>query len=88
MAADKLSAEFPILRLGLLGFSPAQQAMLETALVVLQTRLRWRMVALDDAFGPLTDRDEKQLVKEVIIVVNCDTTLLISIQQRFSPSHQ
>ncbi|MFC5497826.1 hypothetical protein ACFPOE_09815 [Caenimonas terrae] len=39
----------PVLRLGLLGFSPAQQAMLETALVVLRTRLRWRISALDDA---------------------------------------
>ena len=38
-----------MLRLALLGFSSAQQAMLETALVVLRTRLRWRVVALDEA---------------------------------------
>ena len=38
-----------MLRLGLLGFSSAQQAMLETALVALRTRLRWRVVALDEA---------------------------------------
>lgn len=49
VSADNPSAELPILRLGLLGFSPAQQAMLETALVVLQTRMRWRLVALEDA---------------------------------------
>lgn len=49
MASDKLPAELPVLRLGLLGFSPAEHALLETALVVLRTRLRWRMVALRDA---------------------------------------
>jgi hypothetical protein len=38
-----------VLRLGLLGFSPAQQAMLETALLVLRTRLRWRLARLDEA---------------------------------------
>jgi hypothetical protein len=46
---DKLPAELPILRLGLLGFNPAQQAMFETALVALRTRLRWRVVALEEA---------------------------------------
>ena len=49
LSADKIPAELPVLRLGLLGFSPAQLAMLETALVVLRTRLRWRVVALDEA---------------------------------------
>ena len=46
---DKLAPEFPILRLGLLGFNAAQQALFETALVVLRTRLRWRVVSLDQA---------------------------------------
>jgi hypothetical protein len=49
LPSDKLPAELPVLRLGLLGFSPAQQAMLETALVVLRTRLRWRVATLDQA---------------------------------------
>ena len=50
MASDKLpSAELPILRLALLGFSPAQQAIVETALVVMRTRLRWRLARLTDA---------------------------------------
>lgn len=46
---DKFPAELPVLRLGLLGFSAAQRAMLETALVVLPTRLRWCVTALDEA---------------------------------------
>lgn len=46
---DKLPAELPVLRLGLLGFNPAQQALFETALVVLRTRLRWQVVPLDQA---------------------------------------
>lgn len=49
MPTDHPTVEFPVLRLGLLGFSPAQAAILETALVVLRTRLRWRLVALDEA---------------------------------------
>lgn len=49
MSTDQHESELPVLRLGLLGFSPAQMAMLETALVVLRTRLRWRVVALDEA---------------------------------------
>lgn len=35
--------------LGLLGFSPAQLAILETALAVLRPRLRWRVAALNEA---------------------------------------
>lgn len=46
---DKLPPEFPVLRLGLVGFNPAQQALFETALVMLRTRLRWRVSALEDA---------------------------------------
>lgn len=49
MPTDKLPAELPVLRLGLLGFNPAQQALFETALVMLRTRLRWRVVALEEA---------------------------------------
>lgn len=49
MPLDKPTAELPVLRLGLLGFTRAQQAMLETAMVVLRTRLHWRVVALDEA---------------------------------------
>lgn len=49
MPTDKTPAELPVLRLGLLGFNPAQQALFETALVVLRTRLRWRVVALEEA---------------------------------------
>ena len=49
MPADQPLAELPVLRLGLLGFSAAQQAMLETALVVLRTRLRWRICGIDEA---------------------------------------
>ena len=49
MATDKLPAELPVLQLGLLGFNAAQQAMLETALVVLRTRLRWSIAPLDQA---------------------------------------
>ena len=37
------------MRLGLLGFNPAQQALFETALVVLRTRLHWRLVPLAEA---------------------------------------
>lgn len=46
---DKLPAELPVLRLGLVGFNPAQQALFETALVVLRTRLRWCVTPLTDA---------------------------------------
>lgn len=46
---DKPSAELPVLRLGLLGFNAAQQALFETALVVLRTRLRWCVAPLADA---------------------------------------
>ena len=38
-----------MLRLGLLGFTLTQQAALEAALVVVRTRLQWRVVPLDDA---------------------------------------
>lgn len=38
-----------MLRLGLLGFNPAQQALFETALVVLRTRLRWCVAPLVEA---------------------------------------
>lgn len=46
---EKLQTELPVLRLGLLGFNPAQQAIFETALVVLRTRLKWQVVPLDQA---------------------------------------
>ena len=46
---DKLSVERPVLRIGLLGFSLAQHAMFETALVVLRTRLRWHLVNIAQA---------------------------------------
>jgi hypothetical protein len=49
LPTEKFPVELPVLRLGLLGFSPAQQAMLETALAVLRTRLRWRLSDLDEA---------------------------------------
>jgi hypothetical protein len=46
---DNLAVELPVLRLGLLGFNQAQHAMLETALIVLPTRMRWRLVDIADA---------------------------------------
>lgn len=46
---EKLQTELPVLRLGSLGFNPAQQAIFETALVVLRTRLKWQVVPLDQA---------------------------------------
>ena len=46
---DKLAAELPVLRIGALGFSLAQRAMLEAALVVLRTRLQWRLVDIATA---------------------------------------
>lgn len=49
MPTDKIPTDLPVLHLGLLGFNPAQQALFETALVVLRTRLRWRVTALENA---------------------------------------
>jgi DNA-binding HxlR family transcriptional regulator len=49
VSTDNDPPELPVLQLGLLGFSAAQQAIFETALVVLRTRLQWRIVALPDA---------------------------------------
>lgn len=46
---EKLTPELPVLRLGLLGFNPAQQALFETALAVLRTRLRWCLVPIEEA---------------------------------------
>lgn len=46
---DPLPAELPILRLGLVGFNAAQQALFETALVMLRTRLRWCVTPLAEA---------------------------------------
>lgn len=46
---DKQLVELPVLRLGLVGFNSAQQALFETALLVLRTRLQWKLVALADA---------------------------------------
>ncbi|GAC1600163.1 MAG: hypothetical protein NVS3B2_02120 [Ramlibacter sp.] len=43
---DKPLVELPVLQLGLIGFSAAQQALFETALAVLRTRLPWRIAAL------------------------------------------
>ena len=49
MSTDNILSELPVLQLGLVGFSAAQQALFETALVVLRTRLHWRIVALQEA---------------------------------------
>lgn len=49
MPIDKIASELPVLRLGLIGFSAAQLALFETALVVLRTRLQWQISALADA---------------------------------------
>ena len=49
MASEQPTAELPVLRLALAGYSKAQRATLETATAVLRTRLRWRVVGLDDA---------------------------------------
>ena len=49
MSTDNILSELPVLQLGLVGFSAAQQALFETALVVLRTRLHWRIVALPEA---------------------------------------
>lgn len=46
---DPHLAELPVLRLGLVGFNSAQQALFATALVVLRTRMQWKLVALADA---------------------------------------
>ena len=49
MSTDDSLSELPVLQLGLVGFSAAQQALFETALIVLRTRLHWRIVALPEA---------------------------------------
>ena len=49
MPSDQPPSELPVLRLALAGYDKAQRAVLETAMVMLRTRLRWRLVGLDDA---------------------------------------
>lgn len=49
MAIDKSLTELPVLRLSLLGFTPAQEAVIEAALASVRTALRWRLVPLSQA---------------------------------------